>query len=172
MSAESQLQELIERVVKRALPLIITEGTVKSVDKGAGTCTVEREHLATLFKCRLNAVLDAGTDVVTAYPKEGSKVLCALVDNDPMDAFILSATKLEEVVWYGGTNGGMCIVPELQSQLGKLSARVDALYDMVSNGTTAAQDGGAALLAGFKTTLALVTQTEDFSGIENEKLKH
>jgi len=172
MSAESQLDELIRRVVDKQVPMFISEGTVAAVDKEANTCTIERDGMPTLFKCRLNAVVSAGANVQTLYPQKGSLVLCALVENDPKDAFVLSATELEEVVWFGGENGGFCIVPELQAQLAKLTARVDAIYDMVANGATAAEDGGATLLAGFIASLATVTEIEDFSNIENEKLKH
>ena len=53
-----------------------------------------------------------------------------------------------------------------------LTARVDALYSALQNSPTAAQDGGATYKAAVALALSLVTQKEDFSNIESDKVKH
>lgn len=97
MSLETIAEQAIRKIIEKTLAATITEGTVKSVDKEKRTCDVERDDLPELFDVRLNAMLESGDDVATIYPKEGSRVLVALVEGQPTDAFVLSATDIDEV---------------------------------------------------------------------------
>lgn len=72
----------------------------------------------------------------------------------------------------GTKNGGVLKASELKKQLSVLTARVDALYNALKNSPVAAQDGGATYKAAISTALSLVTQKEDFSGIESDKVLH
>lgn len=72
----------------------------------------------------------------------------------------------------GSDNGGLCKTPELVTQLGYLTARVDTIINALINSPTAAQDGGATYKAGITTTLNGIANKEDFSNVESNKVKH
>lgn len=72
----------------------------------------------------------------------------------------------------GDDNGGLCITPELVKQLGYLTTRVDTIINALKNSQTAAQDGGATYKAGIVSTLATITNKENFSNVESDKVKH
>lgn len=72
----------------------------------------------------------------------------------------------------GTQNGGVVIGSELKKQLSVLTARVDALYTALQNSPVAPQDGGATFKTAIASVLSSVTQKEDFSGIESDKVKH
>ena len=98
MGAESAFEQAVRRIVEKSIPITVTEGTVKSVDKVKRTCDVERDDLPEIFDVRLAATLEPGDDDLIVFPKEGSRCLVALVEGQPTDAFMLSATDIEEVV--------------------------------------------------------------------------
>ena len=126
MSLESVMQSLIEKVVKRNIPVFITEGTVTKVDKNANTCNVDRGENPELLNVRLNAVLEAGNNVITVYPSVGSKVLCTIIENDPSDAYVLSTNEIDEIIINSGTNGGMSIVGKVLEKLNNLENAFNA----------------------------------------------
>ena len=72
----------------------------------------------------------------------------------------------------GSDNGGVVIGPELKTQLGYLTARVDAIIDALENSAVAAQDGGQTYKTNITATLNLITNKEDFSNIESDKVFH
>jgi len=188
MSIEAIIASAIRKAVIGSIPVIVTEGVVLAVDRMARTCDVKRENKTELFSVRLNAFLEAGDQVITLYPKVGSKVLCVLIDNDRTDAYILSATDIEEVsgmigqtkvkwtaagfVFNDGLLGGMVKPVALKAQLDKLTARVDGIINAIKLGVPVAQDGGVALQQTIVTALNGIATKEDFSSIENEKVKH
>ena len=61
---------------------------------------------------------------------------------------------------------------ELKKQLAVLTARVDGIINALKSAPTAAQDGGASFKAGIVGVLSALTQKEDFSDIESDKVKH
>ena len=172
MSGAKEFEKAVETIVKKNIPLFLTEGEVMSVDKTKGTCDVDRGDLPELLDVRLHSILEAGENVISIYPKKGSKVLCVMVENNPTDAYLLATNDIEEIIINGGENGGFTITPELVTQLDKLTARVDGIIDALTKGQTAAQDGGAT----YKSTIIALLQTlldkENFANIENTKIKH
>jgi len=165
----------------------ITEGIVLSVNKVDKTCDVQRENLPMLNAVRLNAVLN-GNNPLTLYPVMGSYVLCAQVEDDPTDTYVLAMTDVEEVsgqigginlTWSaqgiainGGMLGGITNTPELASQLQKLSSRVDGIISSITNGIPGSGDGGAALQASIVSGMNAIAEKEDFSNIEDTSIKH
>jgi phage gp45-like len=72
-----------------------------------------------------------------------------------------------------GTNeGGVVKAAELKTQLDKMTARVDGIMNALKNSPTTAQDGGSAYKAAIATALNFLTNKEDFSGLESEKVLH
>ncbi len=184
---EENFQRLIELLLKKSLPAMVCIGTVKDVAEDKQTCTVDREDAPTLYKVRLNAVIGELDNNVTIVPAPKSKVLCSLIDNDVNEAYILSCEKPEEinvklsettliinqegVVINGGELGGMIKIEELVSQLEKLTARVDTIFDGFSKLVPdPPQAGSASVTSGLKAIVS--PPTEDFSNIEDSKVKH
>lgn len=162
MSLESVVQEAIERTAKAIIPVMVTEGTVVSVDKQKNTCKVEREDLPELFNVRLNAIETPGNEVFTIYPKQGSNVLVILIENDRTDGFIISATDIEESIFNGGSNGGLIKITE---QTTKLNTLVNELTAELTKIATAITSAGGAYTPG---TLSQFSKAD----FENEKVKH
>lgn len=87
----------------------------------------------------------------------------------------ISATSDKTITFDGDNFGGMCKTVELKDQLDKLSARLDNVVTALKNSPTTAEDGGAAYKSGIGTIIDTYTEThpkEDFSQIENTKIKH
>ena len=63
----------------------------------------------------------------------------------------------------GGENGGMINAETLKAQLDKMTKRVDTIIDALNN--CGANTYGGALWSNIKTSLATITEKEDFSQI-------
>jgi len=61
------------------------------------TCTVSRDEAPTLYDVLLNAIDDDLQSYVTVYPKEGSNVLVAIVENLKTEAVIVKCSEVEKV---------------------------------------------------------------------------
>jgi len=187
-SVAALAQKAIEKVKKSKNLPVISEGVVTSVDRDARTCEVEREDAPQLYDVRLNAFLESGNDVITVYPQKGSKVLCAIIEGDQADAYVLDCTDIEEIsgqigdvkvkmtaggiVFNDGKLGGMVKGNELKKQLDKLTKRVDGIIQAIENGIAVPQDGGTSLQKTIVIGLKLLTDKEDFGQLENDKVKH
>jgi len=73
---------------------------------------------------------------------------------------------------FGKDFGGVIKVAELQSELAKLTARVDGIMGALRNSTTAPYDGGSTYRAGIITALSAITDKENFSSIASNKVYH
>jgi phage gp45-like len=73
---------------------------------------------------------------------------------------------------YGKDFGGLVKVQELRTQLDKLTARVDGIMNALKNAPTTAQDGGSAFKAGIILALNSLSDKEDFSQIDSDKVFH
>lgn len=181
------LKQLVEQLIQKNLPLTITTGIVKEVTDDV--CLVEREGFPDLIDVRLNAIQTAIEQYFRITPKVGSVVHCALIENQKTEAFLVEYSEIEKieivfgtdiqvvfdnqkVMFNEGMNGGMVIIPELVTQLGKLSARVDTVVDAISNSAAVPQDGGAGYKAAMVAAISANTNVEDFSGIEDDKIVH
>ncbi len=81
--------------------------------------------------------------------------------------------RADKTVELNGTqNGGVVKAQELKKQLAILTARVDGIINALKTAPTAAQDGGASYKGGIVGVLSAITQKEDFSNIESDKVKH
>jgi phage gp45-like len=68
--------------------------------------------------------------------------------------------------------GGVVKAPELQTQLAKLTARLDGVILALQNSPTTALDGGAAYKAAVAAALALLVNRENFSTIASDTVLH
>jgi hypothetical protein len=188
MSLEKTIAAAIEKAAKRTIPVLITEGIVSVVDRAKRTCNVTREGLPELLNVRLNSISEPGKNVITIYPKKGSAVLCALVENQQTDCVVISANKIEElageisglklswtrdgIIINDGNNGGLTITPELRKQLDRNSARIDNVIEILKTSITSVSLQPNPAWVGIVTPLLEALQKEDYSGIENKKVKH
>lgn len=105
MKVDERFIEAVSRIVESGLPHQLVIGSVKSLDQGNDTCTVERDDAPKLFKVRLNAVLDDIANKTVVYPAVGSKVLCAIIGNDKKEATIIKYSEIDSVATkIGDTN--------------------------------------------------------------------
>jgi hypothetical protein len=185
MDVYGQIKETI-RTIAGATPTTLLTAQVTKVE--GSTCTVKVGDLE-LTEVRLRAVINSSAEQLLITPKVGSYVLLADLSGGDMRQLAvvaysevaavsvkISATTAsvdkDGVVLNGGENGGLTITPKLVEQLAKMTARIDGIIDAISNGVPAPQDGGAALQASIKASLAAIVDREDFGSVENGKVKH
>lgn len=73
-------------------------------------------------------------------------------------------------IWNGGSET-TANASELQTQLNKCKARIDAIINALKTSAVAAQDGGATYKTNISTALSGLT-SEDYSNIIDDKIKH
>ena len=179
----------IAEVIKQMAP---TKGTllfpakVTAID--GETCTVDIENII-LTDVRLKAVVNGKDEQMVIEPKVGSMVMVAdLSDGNLRDCMVIQVSEIQRigiamkdttieitndgVTINDGKNGGLCITPELVKQLNVLTARVDAIYRAIEAAPIGTADGGLAFKSGLVAQLSAVIQKEDFSYIEDTKVKH
>lgn len=112
------------------------------------------------------------------YSRETLKALPLCVFNDQaqvtvqVDKGTMKVDTQQTIELNGTNNGGLVIGPELKTQLGYLTARVDTIISALENSPVTPQDGGATYKAAITTALQAIPKKEDFSNIESDKVKH
>jgi hypothetical protein len=169
---DEALLHLISKVSKKTQQTAIVDGEVIAVNKDAKTCTVKVDERE-IPKVRINSILEAGTNVIDVFPSVGSKVVCGVVEGNPMDMYVIDTNDIDEIIINGGENGGLVITPTLVQELEKNNAIVEALLNVI-NGVSITETGNgavSALQAALSTAVSGLV-IGDFSEIENEKIKH
>jgi hypothetical protein len=125
---------------------------------------------------RLNATILEGDGLVIT-PVVDSVALVTTIDGYKW--FVSQYSEIEKIILNvdgiiinGGENGGLCITPALTGELEKMTARIDGIIDAINNAVATPQDGGLGLQTTMKAKLATLLDKEDFSEIENKKIKH
>lgn len=117
------------------------------------------------------------------YLPYGNINMCGILIKDESDDNVKTTISINEngdisvategnITIDGDNFGGLCKTPELKSQLDILSGRLDSVINGIKNATVTPEDGGATLQAGIVASIEAYTDKEDFSQIENEKIKH
>lgn len=173
------IRESIERIVDQKLPIQTIVGKVKSVNEDDMICDISVEGSADLLDVRLRAVIDGQETGILIVPKKGSYVLVSLIDNKPESAFISAYSEIEKIhlmvdeIWLGGDGYSIVKAEELKTELNKMTARIDLLYNAINAGTPGgAPDAGAALATSMKAVVAAEPPKENFSSIDNQNVKH
>lgn len=94
MSFEKEMNSALQKFRKRDVPTFSAE--VVSFDKGKGTCTVndgDMDHP----DVRLSAVIDGRNDAFYLFPKVGSSVLVAPINEDLKTLYVEQYSELEEM---------------------------------------------------------------------------
>lgn len=147
---------------------VIYTGRVKSVNRTNMTCIVVLEGGGGEIEASLQ-VGDKSKGLVQ-IPKENSMVM--VVIRGKSQGFVVMVEEVEEVIIRGGENGGLIKIGELVENLDKMTKRIDGIIEAIKNSTTVAQDGGTSMKASIVASLNTLTEKEDFSKIENEKIRH
>ncbi len=95
----TQLEELIERVIKKHAANIqikeVVTGVAKNITETA--CDIERAANPMIHRARLNAIDDTLESYVTVYPKDGSNVIAGIIEGMKTEAVILRCSEVERV---------------------------------------------------------------------------
>ena len=188
MSLEKTIADLLIESQKKARMITVAEGVVESVDRESCTCNLSREGLPELLNVRLSSITSPGENIIVIYPKKGATVVCAMVNNTLTDYAVISVSEVEElsgnidgmklswtkdgITINDGSNGGLTITPELKKQLEKNTARIDMIIAILKNQITSVSLQPNPGWVGIVTPLFEALQKEDYSGIENKKVKH
>jgi len=73
---------------------------------------------------------------------------------------------------FGTDAGGVVKADDLRRELGKMTARIDAVINALRDSPTVPQDGGSAYRAAIVAALAAIVDKENFSDIESGGVKH
>lgn len=78
----------------------------------------------------------------------------------------------KKISFDGKKYGGLCKTQELKTQLDKATARIDGIIDALEKSATGTQDGGATYKANITLALQKLTDKENYSNIESDKVMH
>jgi hypothetical protein len=172
-------------------PTLSVVATVESVDKQAGTLVAigDRNEVDHYYTVRLLAALDHPARGLRAYPKVGSRVVLSTLYGIEEMTFVSQMSDIEEwelrldnnvslhltpagqVQLNGDGFGGLMKVQELQAQLNKTNAVVQALQTTLTTWVPTPGDGGAKLKLAVTAALAGKV-VGNFSSLENPNVKH
>lgn len=181
MKDSERLKQALIDLMPTSTAFITAE--VKSVDETKMICVCVDALGNERISVRLRANIDQPNGFVL-LPKVGSSVVLGVIDSkqffvamtSDVDKVLLDTDRVvidqDTIVFDQGKNGGLTITPELVKQLTKSSARVDGIIDAINNAVAIPQDGGVGLQNTMKAKLATLIDVEDFSQIENDKVKH
>lgn len=167
MSIEKEIRERLKDISGARNDLFFPAEVIAIGDK---TCTAVSDDIE--YDDILLCAIDGIDDSLVIRPRVGSTIQIAdLSDGTRRLLICFQYTAIDNIEVFGGKNGGLCNTVELKDQLEKMSNRIDSIIDALSKSPTAAQDGGATYKAAIATALAGLGK-EDFSGIEDTRIKH
>jgi hypothetical protein len=164
---DNEIREQLARFVGTNRPTML--GKVTAVDKTTNTCTVDDDGVEWLG-VRLRAITGQNKGLV-GYPKQGTQVLCARVEDTDEWAVVLVAEyesielTIESMVINGGVNG-LVMIDKLTEKLNELVSKFNA-HTHITTATV-----GASPTPG--TIAATTNQASTFiqSDFEDNKIKH
>ena len=149
--------------------LILFEAQIKSVDTQTQTCTITRYDVD-IDNVRLCASLLGDNDFV-AVPTVGSMVIVADLSAPLMrDMAVLCYSKIDNIVFQGGENGGLIKISELITKLNTIEDEINNLKQILKAPQVNTYGG---IIAPNFTTWANqpITKTKQ-SDLENTNFKH
>lgn len=165
----ANLLDVLREAVNEGDEIYCMVATVDAVDLESRTADVSPINGdAQILGVRLEA--GSSDDPFLIIPKVGSVCVVNFLSKETASASMFS--EVETILLRGDEFGGLIKINELVDNLAIVSSRIDTLYSAINNAVAVPQDGGASLSASMKATLSTQIQTEDFSNLENENVKH
>ncbi len=175
MSFNSEIDKMVKLLkmhINATAKATMRWATCEAVDWENKTMTAVDENGLPYYSVLL------GGNSAAIKPKIGADCLIAIVNNEETTTFLICADEVElmemasdKIVFNGGELGGLVLAGELKTQLDKLTARVDGIIKAIRESAVVASDGGAAFKLNMTTVLKTLTNKEDFSNLENDKIK-
>ena len=185
MSEKEQLRQAIRQIVRDMIPVPFAWARVKSVDKEAKTAVC----IDTIAELEYYDVL-LGLGSVLPVPTTDTRVLLGITGGTGEASFILWAQQVDEyliavengfnlslnsdgtMTINGDSCGGLPITPKLKEQLEKMTKRIDSAFDLLKQVPSGALHPNTGAWTGIYEPIVASLEKEDFSEIENEKIKH
>jgi hypothetical protein len=117
-------------------------GTVKAGSYDSTSRTITVIPITGNSDTEITGVLlqaDSG-DGELKVPSDGTTV--AMCHSLLVDPFVICGQDYDSIMWKGGNFGGLCKTLELQTQINKLNAQLQAVISSLQNWTVAPTDGG------------------------------
>lgn len=141
MSKHTEVRELLWRLIRDNVPAACFEATVIEVDEQERTCSLAPANGdPQLFSARLVSIVDELDSYCYIVPAIGSTVLALVLNNDPIDVFIVSASSISAIIYKigertfradgqahvfdGGQLGGLPVIGSLVERLNRLEDRM------------------------------------------------
>jgi len=177
MERAEQVRQILKRMASEVGPANTLLGTIKSVNEGDQTCVIYDDDLEIDFTdVRLRPVLDGNTSL-TLVPKLNTWALAIRIEGED-DWMLIAAGEFEKylitcdnVVFNGGTKGGLVNWPDVKTELDKTNEVVNIIANALSTWVPVAGDGGAALKTAFNAAI-VGKAVGNFNDKEDTKVKH
>jgi hypothetical protein len=168
MEDNRNIGDIIKELAKTGEQVYCVIGSVLSVDKDKKVCDVQRlDRLADLLDINLSP--SEKSDILIV-PKIGANVIVGLTSIG--DGFIASIDEVEEIIFYGGDNGGLIKHNEFKTQIDKLNAQVQGILKVIKSAPIPEPGSGAPSAFQVALQTAVIPLLDaDFSNIENTKIK-
>lgn len=170
-SVESDIRQTIQDIARQGdkKSSLYFTAKVQSVDASGETCEVSAFD-AVWTDVRLTAV--SGSPDLKVFPSVGSFVLVSDLSGGSMtDLAVIMFSSFDRIELHGAEHTS-ANADVLRRELNKLTKRVDTIIQAINTATPTSGDGGAGLKSTMVATLQAITEKEDFSGIEDETIKH
>lgn len=177
MDKQEQIRQRIKKFASDVGPKGTVLGKVTNLRESELLFDLEDDNSGlTYLDVRLRPVIDA-SEAITLIPKPNAWALAVRLE-DGEDWYAIAfgevdkvAVKCEQVVFNGGSKGGLVNWPDAKVQLDKTNEVVSAILTAINSWVPVPTDGGAA----FKTALTTALTGKAvgvFTGLEDTKVKH
>jgi hypothetical protein len=187
MKADEEIYNLIRSMSKSGRPVLLAK--VKEVDEAKGLCTCSPtiNDDVEFYDVRLRSLGDEKNGLYI-YPKLESLVLIeaineadkhilkygeiAKIEYKSASNSLLIDSENDEIIFNGGTNGGLIKINDLISKINTLETDINALKTVFSSWVVSVGDGGTALKGTAATWAAQQITPTTANDLKNDKIKH
>lgn len=167
------LRAILKAKMQELIPSSVIIARVMQVDEKELSITVtELDMLTKIYDVRLMPAMGEKANSIVCIPKAGSLALIGIINNNPGANYMIMCQECDKVIINGGDFGGLIKIQELQKQMKKDSAILQALLDII-NGAPLTQPANSpsVLQTALKTRMSAL-QKGDYSEIENKNVTH
>lgn len=163
--------ETIKRQIFNDIPEHVFLATVKDIDEGKKTCTVLDAEGIERFDVKLSAKESHGDMLI--YPAPNSEVLCGIINNNPVDCYIIQHSTIDKIEIFGAGYGGLIKWQDLKNDL----MLIKTFCQTIKSLTVPVMEPGNGAPSAFQAALVsalspLLLPDFNDSNIINDKFKH